>query len=121
MVLEQARYDSNGNLIKPAVYATKVVSTKEDLGYVAIIEEGDSMAELTTAHLNASSVYTTLQMTFYPRPTDTYNMQDAISVGQNTEWTVVSSRKYVGNYKVRYIMLTDDALAKENNIKFKSL
>lgn len=115
-VLTPAEYDENGNLISEAVYATKIVETEEDRGYLAIIEEGDSMTTLHSTHMNQSSSYTTLKMKVTPRPTDSYNMSDAISVGSNTEWTVVSSRKYVGNYKIRYIMLSDDELAKENKL-----
>ncbi len=115
-VLTPAEYDENGNLISDAVYATKIVEAEEDRGYVAIIEEGDSMTTLHSTHMNQSSSYTALKMKVTPRPTDSYNMSDAISVGSNTEWTVVSSRKYVGNYKIRYIMLSDDELAKENKL-----
>ena len=55
-------------------------------------------------------------MLFYPRPKDTYNLKDAISVGANTTWTVTSARKYVGNYKIRYIMLSDDEVAAESGV-----
>ncbi len=76
-------------------------------GFVAIVEEGDALMELSTYHAVLRSEYNSMKMTVYPRPQDTYNVADAISVGQNDTWTVVSSRKYTGNYKVRYIMLTD--------------
>lgn len=115
-VLEEAKYDKNGNLISPAKYATETVTAKEDKGFLAIIEEGDALAELSTFHMSATSIYNTVKMVFYPRPKDSYNMSDAISVGANTVMTVVSSRKYVGNYRVRYIMLSDDELAKENKL-----
>ncbi len=115
-LISAAQKDEDGNIIKPAVYGTKVIQTEEDRGFLAIIEEGDSMAQIATAHLNASSEYSAMQMTFFPRPSDTYNMSDAISVGQNTDIKVVSSRKYVGNYKIRYIMLTDDEIAAENRV-----
>lgn len=85
-------------------------------GYVAIIEEGDAMAELYTYHAGSLNKYNTMQMKFYPRPKDTYNMKDAISVGTNSTQTVVSPRKYVGNYKIRYIMLTDNNIAAEKEI-----
>ncbi len=77
-------------------------------GFVAIVEEGDALMELTTYHYVISNEYNTVKMTVYPRPQDTYNIADAISVGESgAEWTVVSSRKYTGNYKVKYIMLSD--------------
>ncbi len=85
-------------------------------GFVAIVEEGDALMELSVYHAVQTSDYNTIKMTVYPRPQDTYNVADAISVGENDTWTVVSSRKYTGNYKVRYIMLTDDEVAAEKGI-----
>ncbi len=82
-------------------------------GFVAIIEEGDALASLTTYHAGSLSDYNTIKMKFTPRPKDTYNLQDSISVGSNDEWTVVSKRKYVGGYKIRYIMLSE-AGSKDN-------
>ena len=76
-------------------------------GFVAIIEEGDALASLTTYHAGSLSDYNTIKMSFTPRPKDSYNLQDSISVGSNSEWTVVSDRKYVGGYKMKYIMLSD--------------
>ena len=80
-------------------------------GFVAIIEEGDAMMEITTYHETRSHKYNSVKVTVYPRPQDTYNVADAISVGTNSEWTVVSSRKYTGSYRVRYVMLTPDETA----------
>lgn len=99
--------DSDGN--------SKMVQqdVQVDRGYLAIIEEGDALAEIFTVHSSSLHKYNSMQMVFYPRPKDTYNMRDAISVGQNATWTVVSSRKYVGNYKIRYVMLTDQNIARE--------
>lgn len=88
---------------------TSTIETKstEKRGFVAIIEEGDALASLSTYHAGALSDYNTIKMQFTPRPKDTYNISDSISVGSDTEWTVVSDRKYVGNYKIKYIMLSD--------------
>ena len=82
-------------------------------GFVAIVEEGDALMELSSYHAVRTSEYNTVRMIVYPRPQDTYNVADAISVGTNDTWTVVSSRKYTGNYKVRYIMLTDEEVSKD--------
>jgi len=117
VVATPAVYDSvTGALLSETVYKTEVVETQEDRGFVAIIEEGDALAELSTYHMGTMSDYNTVQMLFYPRPKDSFNLSDAISVGSNSTWTVVSSRKYVGNYKIRYIMLTDEDLAAEKGI-----
>ena len=90
---------------KPADYPEVAEQMR---GFVAIIEEGDAMMEITTYHETRSHKYNAVKVTVYPRPQDTYNVADAISVGTNSEWTVVSSRKYTGSYRVRYIMLTPD-------------
>ncbi len=85
-------------------------------GFVAIVEEGDALMELSSYHAVRTSEYNTVRMIVYPRPQDTYNVADAISVGANDTWTVVSARKYSGNYKIRYILLTDDDTAAEKGI-----
>ena len=78
-----------------------------DRGYVAIIEEGEALAKLNLKHYGAQSKYNTVQVLVNPRPKDTYILSDAISVGSNNSVTVISKRKYVGDYKIRYIMLSD--------------
>ena len=107
-----------GEILSPEVVEEVVTVTPytEDKGFVAIVEEGDALAEIATTHASNYHKYNSVQMFFYPRPRDSYNIADAISVGQNKTWTVVSSRKYVGSYKVRYIMLTDDRIAAEKGI-----
>ena len=99
---EGTLYSKFGSLLK----GTETVETVKR-GFVAIIEEGDALASLTTYHAGSLSDYNTIKMSFIPRPKDSYNLQDSISVGANSNWTVVSERKYVGSYKMRYIMLSD--------------
>ncbi len=90
--------------------------TPKSSGFFAIIEEGDALAEIKSIHLGQKGEYHTVQLSVNPRPSDTYNIADSISVGSNSTWTVVSDRKYLGNYKVRYVMLTDDDVAAEKGI-----
>ena len=85
-------------------------------GFMAIVEEGDALMELSAYHAVQPSEYNTVRMKIYPRPKDEYNVADSISVGENETWTVVSSRKYTGDYSVRYIMLTDDEVAKSKGV-----
>lgn len=92
------------------------VDYKEDKGFLAIIEEGDALASITASHGGALHKYNSVYTSFFPRPKDSYNLADAISVGANATWTVESTRKYVGNYKIRFIMLTDKDIAKEKGI-----
>ena len=91
--------------LNPSNYVVTEVTDKR--GFVAVIEEGDALASLSTYHAGALSDYNTVKMQFIPRPQDSYNLSDSISVGTDTKWTVVSDRKYVGNYKIKYIMLSD--------------
>ena len=95
---------------------TTEVDLNADHGYLAIITEGDAMANITTAHGGALHKYATVYCQFYPRPKDSYNLAEAISVGENATWTVVSKRKYTGSYRIKYIMLTDEKKAQENKI-----
>ena len=92
--------------------AVKEVST-EKRGFVCIIEEGDALAAITTYHAGALSDYNTVRMQFTPRPKDSYVISDSISVGSNDEWTVVSDRKYVGNYMMKYITLSSASSTQE--------
>ncbi len=87
-----------------------------DRGYVAVIEEGEALAKLELLHYGAQSKYNNVQVLVNPRPKDTYILSDAISVGSNNSVTVISKRKYVGDYKIRYIMLTDKEIAAENGL-----
>ncbi len=68
-------------------------------GYVAIIEEGESLASLTLNHTN--DYYTSVIPSFITRPTDT----------SKSSWSVYASRRYTDDYKIRYIMLSDDTKA----------
>ena len=101
--------DADGNVTGTETY-------EKDRGFVAIVEEGDSLMEISSYHAGQTSEYNTVKMSVYPRPTDTYNVADAISVGSNSEWTVVSARKYTGSYKIRYMMLTDEDVAEEKGL-----
>lgn len=85
-------------------------------GFFAIIEEGDALAEIKSNHLGQKAHYHTVQLSVNPRPSDTYNISGGAVTGSGSSWTVVSDRKYLGNYKIRYIMLTDDKVAAEKGI-----
>jgi hypothetical protein len=77
-------------------------------GFVAIIEEGESLCYITSNHGgNVLHKYNSTYVTVYPESSDTYNLADTISVGQDAEWTVVSERKYTGAFKILYIMVSD--------------
>lgn len=88
-----------------------VVEHKVQSGFLAIIEEGDALTKIASYHGGNQTDYNSVKMQFTPRPSDSYSLESSISVTGLGEWTVVSERKYLGNYKMRYIMLSgsDDA------------
>lgn len=94
---------------EPITTPEEVVKTyKRKSGYVAIIEEGDALASITTDHGgNVQHKYNSVYTEFNPRPKDSYNLASSISVAGDATWTVVSDRKYTGSYRIRYIMLSD--------------
>lgn len=104
--------DSWGQLITTMDVSQKDIN-KEDKGYFAILTEGASLADIMTTSGGAEHDYASIYTTFYPRPTDKYNLSDASSAGSNMMWTVTSKRKYTGNYTIKYYMLTDETKAEE--------
>ncbi len=90
-------------------------------GYVAVIEEGDALTSLSYVHEGTQAPYDTISMIANPRPRDEYNLADAISVGDNKTVSVVTDRKYVGNYKLHISLLSDKTVAeqamKDNTLK----
>jgi hypothetical protein len=105
----ESKVDSAGNVIT----SNKTTAS----GYVAIITEGDSMATLIAESGGVPHCYNSVYARFNPRPSDTYNLADSINLGVNATWTVTSSRKYTGSYRIKYIMLTDDSVAEKNGIE----
>ncbi len=76
-------------------------------GYIAILEAGESMGSITT-QIGSKANYATLIPSFNPKPKDTYELDSALSAtNSSNEWTVVSARKYTGNIRILYQMLTD--------------
>ncbi|HBF15370.1 MAG TPA: hypothetical protein DDW30_06780 [Clostridiales bacterium] len=80
-------------------------------GYVAIIESGESLGELETYFAGNVSDYATVSNYFNPKPKDSYDIADSISVTSSKTWTVVSNRKYTGNITIQYQLLRDEKLA----------
>ena len=82
-------------------------------GYVAIMDAGESMANVETYHAGTYSDYNTLRNYYNPKPKDSFNLADSISVVSSGAMTVVSDRKYTGSLTLRYIILCDDRIAAE--------
>ncbi len=85
------------------VPATKTTMT----GFLAILHQGDAMANITAAWGGSRHNYGSVYTTYYPRPKDTYELTGSVSVGGDNTWTVESSRKYTGSYKLQIVMLAD--------------
>ncbi len=95
----------------PAVTETKTYDYTEDRGYVAIITEGDSLATIKYENGGSLHKYAAIYASFCPRPSDEYNLAEAISVASNATWRVESARKYVDSYRIKYMMLDGDTEA----------
>lgn len=98
----------------------KIQENSYKRGYLAIIESGESLAEIASYHAGTFSDYYTMMNYFNPKPKDEYDISDSISVTSSSTWTVVSNRKYTGSFKLRYIMLSDAAKIREaQEMKFE--
>ncbi len=76
-------------------------------GFIAYIEEGESLAEITTAHGGGVHDYNSTYATFTPRPSDSYELTGLSATGSAT-WSVTSNRKYTGNFTIKYIPVRDE-------------
>ncbi len=76
-------------------------------GFLAMLEEGDALANIAVSFDSMRHNYASVYTTYYPRPKDTYDLSDSLSVSGNSEWTVVADRKYTGSYRTRIVMLSD--------------
>ncbi len=119
-------YDADGNPIMTTDEDGNEVplTTSTTTGYLAILEEGDAMANITASWNTKLHNFASIFTTFYPRPKDTYDLSGTITVGSNTTWTVESSRKYTGSYEMHIYMLSDvgskDALVGANRDYFEA-
>lgn len=106
-------YNEIGSIVNSSAYTVEVEERKS--GFLAIIEEGDALTKIASYHGGNQNDYNSVKMQFTPRPSDTYNLQESLSVSGLGEWTVVSERKYLGNYKIRYVMLSDGDKAADSD------
>ncbi len=95
--------DGNGGTVTVLEKGYETVS--EPKGFFAIVTEGDSMMQLSTASGGLLNKYFTAFPIATPRPSDTYPL-DGISVSGNiATWTVETQKKYTGSYRIKYFML----------------
>ncbi|MBQ7309805.1 MAG: hypothetical protein IJW87_06465 [Clostridia bacterium] len=107
---------------KPVV-GNKTVTTDYKRGFVAVIEEGDSFASIRAnlqetpwAGASGSSIYNTVYALFNVKQNDSVNIGSSIG-GGNSTMTATNDTKYLGNYTVRYTMLSDPEIAKSAGVK----
>ncbi len=84
-------------------------------GYFAIIEDGDAMSNVVSAH---SALYHSAYASFNLLSTDTYDLADSFSSGvtSSKEITVKADDIYRGKCRIKYAMLTSKAKAEANSL-----
>ncbi len=97
--------DENGQPIP--VLETVTVDDELKIGYLAVIEEGDSLAKIAVKNGGSLNMFVSVYTTFNPRPQDTYELSGGIANDANATWTMESKRKYTGDFKIRLFMLSD--------------
>ncbi len=108
-----AYYDIDQNAkhsetIRVPVFGIVEEKKGSDCGFFAILEDGDALADIATYFGGGEFSYATAYPMVYPRPSDAYNLSEAISVADNKEMTIVSDKKYTGFYELKYMMLFDE-------------
>ncbi len=106
-------YDENGN----PVTKSETVDVALEIAYLAVIEEGDSLASVNVSYGGSTHNYASVYTSFNPRPKDKYLLNGGLSVGSNVMWTVESERKYTGNFTMRLFILdgSEDGDAEEKS------
>ncbi|MBR5286929.1 MAG: hypothetical protein IKU30_08540, partial [Clostridia bacterium] len=94
-------YDEDGNVKTEEV----MVDVPLEIAYLAVIEEGDSLAKININYGGPVHNYASIYTSFNPRPKDSYVLDGGISVGTDAMWTVESKRKYTGAFKLRLFIL----------------
>lgn len=97
--------DENGQPIP--ITETVTVNDELKIGYLAVIEEGDSLAKIAVKNGGSLNMFVSVYTTFNPRPQDTYELSGGIANDANATWTMESKRKYTGDFKIRLFMLED--------------
>ena len=103
--------DKDGNLLTKEAYNAlsaeeKALCTSASRGYMAIIEEGDALARVRLSQQPGVYRHSLLKTSFTTRQKDKFD----------GGWSSFATRRYVENYKIRYVMLNDDARAQAANL-----
>ena len=76
-------------------------------GFLAIIEQGESLATIGLRTLSATHRFAYAFSSYTPYPSDKYDLSDQISVGNNESYVMTAETKFNGSYVTRYVMLSD--------------
>ena len=115
--IDYAYYQITGNhleTVRTPVYGVVGRAGSVESGYLAIVTEGDALASLTMTTGGLAHPYATIYPSFVPRAKDSYSLAGIVSSsnsGSDNMWTVVSDRKYSGNYTLRIVPLTNSTEA----------
>ena len=104
---EEAEEVEEAVVEETAPEAEKTAAEKVTSGYVALLVEGDAMAEITADHGGTVHKYSSVYTTFYPKPRDSYVLEGISSTG-SAVFTVQSDRRYTGNYTLRVFPIYKD-------------
>lgn len=92
--------DTSDDTAEEAIYRKR--------GFFAIIEKGESLANIVIERQGTYHSYVQAYTSFNPRPKDTYALTGGISAGTNALWTVEADRKYTGDFTVKIFILEDE-------------
>lgn len=105
---DEPELDEDGNQVYETVREVVSVNSGVKQGFFAIIEEGESLAKLSSEHGGTLHHCNSGYITVYPRQSDSYPLDGITVSGGAATYEVNCERKYVGNFKTRYIMLFED-------------
>lgn len=100
----------------------KVDTIEHKSGWLGVITEGESFASLV-AYLGSvygssgggNCEYNYIAASFSTKQSDTVSLGSS-SIGKNSSLSASVDTKYLGNYTIRYLLLTDPVAAEKNNI-----
>lgn len=79
---------------------------KNNTAFLAVIEKGDAIAEITTNAANVSQPYFNVFASFNLKYKDEFNFSDW--GGEGFKWTVIDKNAYKNDIVIRYYFLTND-------------
>ncbi len=100
--ITSTEFDEDGNEVE--VVTTKYLKN----GYFAVIEEGESLVNLTIDNGGATHMFVSCYGTINPRPSDNIKLDAGLSAGAAASWSVECDRKYTKDYKIRVFLLNDE-------------